>query len=919
MNETPSQFGRIKSAFTGIPGGRFVSADPVHTVRHLIARKRKWFDWLAFGIMMVATVAIMFVNLTANGFANEFYAAAAQAGSVNWEAFLWGSSDAANSITVDKPPAALWLMALSIKAFGLNSFALLLPEALCGVLSVWLLYASVRRYWGNWAGIIAGSTLALTPVAALMFRFDNPDALLVLLMVAASASVLRALEYDPDRRDNRKRTLWLALAGVCIGLGFLTKQMQVFLVLPGFALAILIASPTKFWRRLVDSFVALAAMVVSAGWWVLLTVIVPAGSRPYIGGSQNNSFLELTFGYNGFGRLTGNETGSVVPGGGGGHAGTHAGAGSSAGSKISETLGNAYTAMTGGMAGGPGGVPGVGGGQGHGSHGQGGGMWGTTGITRLFDGVYGTQISWLAPIAFAGILIGLAVSIRVRRTDMRRAGVMVWGGWLAVTWLTFSFMGGIFHQYYTVALAPAVAVMVAVAAQNLWERRDALWSRLLATILVLVSTLWAAQLLSRSSWLPWLRPAVLIVGIVATLALLVSAIALLPIRSLHALRSGNGGKVVNKIGLVGIVLAVVTLYAGPTAWTGYTVATGHHGSIVTAGPEVSGSMGGPGGGHGGRGGFGGQGGPGGGMPGGGQQGQRGQGQSSSGNRGQQDQGGFGAGASGQNSQNGQNNQGNVNGSNDFDGSSSPGTTQGQSAQGAGPNSVPGGGSGRSRNRFMNSRNGSNNFDGTSGMSGKPDSGSSGNSTQGSGNSNTTGGVPNTNGQSGGSGGNNGSGNNNGSGQTGFGGGRQSGRGQRGTRNGHGGAGGLLGGDGASSVGTKLKKLLMKDADQYTWIAAATGSQSASGYQLATQKPVMPIGGFNGSDPSPTLAQFKRYVKEGRIHYYIGGGEMGGGMGGNQMGGSNASSQIATWVKANFKSQTVDGVTIYDLTTPKTNK
>ncbi|WEV64273.1 glycosyltransferase family 39 protein [Bifidobacterium sp. ESL0732] len=841
MNERSNQFGRIKSAFVGIPGGCFVSADPVHTVRHSVARKRTWLDWLAFGIMMAASVAIMFVNLTANGFANEFYAAAAQAGSKNWEAFLWGSSDAANSITVDKPPAALWLMALSIKAFGLNSFALLLPEALCGVLSVWLLYASVRRYWGNWAGIIAGSTLALTPVVALMFRFDNPDALLVLLMIAASVLVLRALEYEPDRKGNRKRTLWLALAGVCIGLGFLTKQMQVFLVLPGFALAILIASPTKFWRRLVDSVVALASMVISAGWWVLLTVIVPAGSRPYIGGSQNNSFLELTFGYNGFGRLTGNETGSVVPGGGGGRApADHAGTGSTGG-KISETLGNAYSAMT-GMDGGPGPVPGTAGlGQSHTGRGQGGGMWGQTGITRLFDGVYGTQISWLAPIALAGILIGLAVSIRVRRTDMRRAGVMVWGGWLAVTWLTFSFMGGIFHQYYTVALAPAVAVMVAVAVQSLWERRDTLWSRLMAMALVLVNTLWAGQLLSRATWLPWLRPAVLVIGGLATLALLVSAIALLPIRSLHALRSGKGANVIGKIGLIGIVLAVVALYAGPAAWTGYTVATGHHGSIVTAGPEISGSMGGPGGpggGRGGRGGFGGQGGqggPGGNMPGGGQQGQvqgQSQGQAGAGNLDGQGQGGFGAGMPSQNNQNGQNG---------------------------------------------------------------------------------------TNGQS------SGSGKNSASRHDGF-----SSRGQRGAnsmRNGHGGAGGLLGGDGASSVGSKLKSLLMKDSDQYTWIAAATGSQSASGYQLATQQPVMPIGGFNGSDPSPTLAQFKSYVKQGKIHYYIGGGEMGGrhnggdggGMGGNQMGGSNASSQIATWVEANFKSQTVDGVTLYDLTAPKATK
>lgn len=835
-------FGRVRTAFKGVPGGRFVSADASRTVRHSIARKRTVIDWVAFAIMMACTVAIMFVNLTANGYANEFYAAAAQAGSKNWEAFLWGSSDAANSITVDKPPAALWLMALSVRIFGLSSFAILLPEALCGVLSVWLLYVSVRRYWGNWAGIIAGSTLALTPVAALMFRFDNPDALLVLLMIAASASVLRALEYDPERKASRKRTLWLALAGVCISFGFLTKQMQVFLVLPGFVLAILIASPTKFWRRVADSLVALVAMAVSAGWWVLLTVIVPSGSRPYIGGSQNDSFLELTFGYNGFGRLTGNETGSVVPGGGGGHAG----AAGAAGGKASTALGNAYSAMTGGMAGGPGGGQ-TGGGAMRQGGGQGGGMWGQTGITRLFDGVFGTQIAWLAPIAFAGVVIGLAVSLRVRRTDMRRAGVMVWGGWLVVTWLTFSFMGGIFHQYYTVALSPAVAVMVAVAARTLWEHRHMLWSRALATLLVFGNTLWAAELLSRSTWLPWLRVTVLVTGSFASVALLITTIAALPIRSLHPMRSGNGGKAVRNIGLVGIVLATVALYAGPVAWTGYTVATGHHGSIVTAGPNVSGSMGGgPGGGQGGPGGAGAMGGQGVGQT----------GQAGSGNQGVQ--GGPGAGFGG---------------------------TNGQSSRG-------------SKNSYMNSANGSGNNGGVAGVPGNS-ANSNGFDTKNSNKSQKPDGA-----SSGAPGSTNGSnpGSANGQDRMGNGGGM-----------GHG--GGLTGGDGSNSVSSKLKKLLMRDADKYTWVAAATGSQTASGYQLATQQPVMPIGGFNGSDPSPTFVQFKRYVKEGKIHYYIGGGDMGG----NQMGGSDASGQIFTWVKANFKVQIVDGVTIYDLTSPKTAK
>ena len=294
---------------------------------------------------------------------------------------------------MDKPPAALWLMALSVRIFGLNSFAILLPEALMGVATTYLLYATVRRYWGNWAGIVTGFIFMLTPVAALMFRFNSPDALLVLLMTGATHALLRSLEYANHPSGNRKRTWWMVLAGALVGFGFLTKQLQVLLVLPGFALAFLLASPTGMVRRILDSLAAIGSMIVAAGWWVLLTVIVPASDRPYIGGSQRNAFLELTFGYNGFGRLTGSEEGSVIPSHG--HEG--------------------------------GGMPADGG--------RGGSKWGQTGLNRLFSGEFGTQISWLAPLAFAGIVISLLVIGRAVRTDVRRASVIAFGGWLTVTWL----------------------------------------------------------------------------------------------------------------------------------------------------------------------------------------------------------------------------------------------------------------------------------------------------------------------------------------------------------------------------------------------------------------------------------------------------------------------------------------------------
>jgi 4-amino-4-deoxy-L-arabinose transferase-like glycosyltransferase len=252
--------------------------------------------------LLALCAALYLWTLSRNGYANQYYAAAVQAGTHSWKAFLFGSLDASNYITVDKPPASLWLMELFTRAFGFSSFSMLLPQALAGVGAVALLYAMVRRRFGSTAAFLSGLTLAITPVAALMFRFNNPDALLVLLLVAGAYCVTRATEDG--------KTKWLALAGTAIGVAFLTKMMQAFVVVPAFAAAYLIAAPVPLRRRLWQLGAGGAAMLVAAGWWVALVELWPASARPYIGGSTNNSILELVFGYNGLGRLTGSGAGA---------------------------------------------------------------------------------------------------------------------------------------------------------------------------------------------------------------------------------------------------------------------------------------------------------------------------------------------------------------------------------------------------------------------------------------------------------------------------------------------------------------------------------------------------------------------------------------------------------------------------------
>src|SRR4051794_16563912 len=268
--------------------------------------------------LLVATGLLYLWGLGESGWANSFYSAAAQAGSESWKAFFFGSSDAANSITVDKTPLALWPMELSVRIFGLSSWSILVPQALEGVATVYLLVRIVRRSTGSHAaGLLAGAVLALTPIAVLMFRFNNPDAMLVLLLVAASGATLRAV--DASGVTGGRALRWLVLAGALVGLAFLAKMLQAFLVLPALGLTYLLFARTPFGKRVLHLVTAFGAMVLAGGWWVAIVALWPAGSRPYIGGSQNNSILELTLGYNGFGRLTGNETGSV--GGGGGNGG----------------------------------------------------------------------------------------------------------------------------------------------------------------------------------------------------------------------------------------------------------------------------------------------------------------------------------------------------------------------------------------------------------------------------------------------------------------------------------------------------------------------------------------------------------------------------------------------------------------------
>lgn len=383
---------------------------------------------------LVSAAAIMyFWRLDSNGWGNAYYAAAAQAGASDWTAFFFGSSDGGNGITVDKLPASIWLSSISVRLFGLSSWSLLGPQALLGVGTVVLTYFSVRRHFRHRSAMIAGIVLLLTPAAAVIFRYNNPDALLTFLLTLATYLMIRASE------DGRWR--WILGTGAVIGAAFLTKSAQALLLLPALGAVYLYSGPSQLKRRFLQLVAGTATLAAAAGWWVVIAEATPPEARPYAGGSFGNSFIEVLLKQNGLGRILGAA--------GGGTQGQEA-------------------------------AP--------------------PGFLRLIQySSFGSQGAWLLPAA--GLLL-TATLILLRHQpscDARRATLLFSGGWILSYWVTFSFMGGVIHPYYLIAIAPPIAMIIGATWEILRPAQRWVPFRLVVALAVLICGVIAFGYLSNSS------------------------------------------------------------------------------------------------------------------------------------------------------------------------------------------------------------------------------------------------------------------------------------------------------------------------------------------------------------------------------------------------------------------------------------
>jgi 4-amino-4-deoxy-L-arabinose transferase-like glycosyltransferase len=561
---TRPQRGRVKRIVLGGP------ADPVW------ARPALW------AVLILAAVLYSW-DLSRNGDANTFYAAAVLSGTESWKAFFYGSLDSASFITVDKPPFAFWVMGISARIFGFNSWSLLLPQAAEGVAAVAVVYAAVRRSVASLTGergayaaaLIAALALTLTPVVVAIDRDDNPDTMLTLLLALGAWGLLESLRAG--RAERGHPLLWLMLSAVAFGLAFNTKMLEGFIALPALPIVYLFAADGRLRARLGRLLAAGGVLAVITLSWMTIVDLIPKGSRPYVGSSANDTVWNLAVGYNGFGRITGN-TRAGLPGGGTG-AGTGAG----------------------GASGGGGGAFGGGGGGGigevaHRTTGFG-GLGGQAGIGRMFASTLGGQISWLIPLAAIALIGTLILIGRRPRTDLARASVLLWGGWLLLEFFVLSYQQGIQHSYYTSAMAPPIAALTGIGAVAFYQayRRRSGWLSLLLPLAIAVTGAWSFVLLRRTpSWNPWLSWTVLGTTVVAVLAL---ALGWLRGRGSAAglgrgglPGAGGRGRLFAVVGVAGLI----AILAGPAAYALTPLSRAASGTNPVAGPTAGGTFGGVG-------------------------------------------------------------------------------------------------------------------------------------------------------------------------------------------------------------------------------------------------------------------------------------------------------------------------------------
>ena len=432
-------------------------------MRHDI-EPRRWVERAALAGIVLAAIGLRTLFLSQNDFGRLYYAAAVRGMLESWHNVFFNAFDPAGFVSLDKPPVAIWLQAVSAKLIGFNGLAMLLPQVAEGVVAVILVYILVRRSFGAIAGLLAALFLALTPVSVAVDRSNNTDSCLVMVLLLAMWAFIAALE------SKRLAPLLLAMAG--IGVAFNVKMGAALVIVPAMAVLYLLLAPSTPPRRVAMLAAGGAVLGVVSLSWAAIYDLAPGASRPYAGSTAGNSMLELALVHNGAARF-------ATPAAAAPHADTPA----------PETRPPLYNDSP-------------------------------TGFLRWLRPQHAVQFAWLLPLALASLVLGLRRQHEGTLPPQQQNALAIWGGWLASYWMVLSYAGGPMHTYYLAALAPPVCALAAIAVAQLWGFSHRL---LLAALAATIA--WAAWIgASATDWPSWHWTLTVFVG---ALALAVAGSALL--------------------------------------------------------------------------------------------------------------------------------------------------------------------------------------------------------------------------------------------------------------------------------------------------------------------------------------------------------------------------------------------------------
>lgn len=507
-------------------------------------------------IILILSAILNFANLGIEGYANTYYSAGVKSMMMNFKNFFFVSSDPSGFVTVDKPPVGFWLQTICSKIFGFSGWSVILPQALAGVISVWLIYYIVKRSFGNLAALVAALCLAVTPIFVAASRNNTIDNLLVLSLLLACLAASIAAE-----KGNLK---YLLLSLVLVGIGFNIKMVEAYMIAPAIFITYFLSSAISYKKKIKHLVLGTVILFAVSLSWALIADFVPANNRPFIGSSTNNSVMELIIGHNGLER--------IGLGGRNANKGNWQQQSQDQSQKQPQELNYQDNTSQNQQSGARGGM----------------GNSSKTGITRLFSyNNLSDQISWLLPFALIGVIAAaIKEKVKFRFDNNRKLSLLLWFMWLLPEFIYFSFSKNVTHTYYLTTMAPSVAALTGIGLAAMWKlNNEEGWKKYLLPLAFIVNGLIEMIILypnyktSNGYKTTLIITVILCIG--ASIPLVINTI-IKRNDSIHARKTSR-----KKLNIVMTSIAFIGILTAPTVWSFTTLFYPMNGSSPAAGLELA--------------------------------------------------------------------------------------------------------------------------------------------------------------------------------------------------------------------------------------------------------------------------------------------------------------------------------------------